>query len=84
MVMQCNEKPRLLRNIQIQSLAVELEMTEAEDLVEEVCKEVGWKWLHVRYCNDRQRLWTDIMEQQRKRLASIVTATLRLYKFYAR
>ena len=45
MVMQCDEKPRLLRNIQIQSLAVELEKTEAEDLVEEVCKEVGRKWL---------------------------------------
>ena len=45
MVMQCDEKPRLLWNIQIQSLAVELEKTEAEDLVEEVCKEVGRKWL---------------------------------------
>ena len=45
MVLQCDEKPRLLRNIQIQSLAVELEKTEAEDLVEEVCKEVGRKWL---------------------------------------
>ena len=40
MVMQCDEKPRLLRNIQIQALAVELEKTKAEDLVEEVCKEV--------------------------------------------
>ena len=43
--MQCDEKPRLLRNIQIQALAAELEKTEAEDLVEKVCKEVGQKWL---------------------------------------
>ena len=35
------QKPRLLRKIQIQALAVELEKAEAEDLVEEVCKEVG-------------------------------------------
>ena len=79
-----DEKPRLLRNIQTQSLAVELEKTEAEDLVEEVCKEVGRKWLHVKYFNDRQRLWTDIVERQRERLASIDTAALRLYEFYAR
>ena len=45
MVMQCTEKLQLLRNIQIQALAAELEKTEVEDLVEEVCKEVGWKWL---------------------------------------
>ena len=84
MVMQCDEKPQLLRNIQMQSLAVELEETEVEDLVEEVCKEVGRKWLHVRYFNDRQRLWMDIMEQQGEQLTSIVTAALRLYEFYAR
>ena len=66
MVMQCDKKLRLLRNIQIQSLAVELEKTEAEDWVEEVCKEVGRKWLNVRYSNNRQRLWTDIVEQQRE------------------
>ena len=66
MVIQCNEKPRLLPNIQIQALAVELEKTEAEDLVEEVCKEVMGSGYHVRYFNDRQRLWTDIMEQQRE------------------
>ena len=84
MVIQYDEKPRLLQNIQIQSMAVELEKTEAEDLVEEVCKEVGRKWLHVRYFNDCQHLWTDIMEQQRERLASIVTTALRLYEFYAK
>ena len=39
---------------------------------------------HVRYFNDCQHLWTDIMEQQRERQASIVTAALRLYEFYAR
>ena len=72
-----------METLQIQSLAVELEKTEAEDLVEEVCKEVGRKWLDVRYFNDRQRLWTDIMEQQRERLAGIITTALRLYEFYA-
>ena len=66
MVMQYDKKPRLLRNIQIQSLAVESEKTEVEDLVEEVCKEVDRKWLNARYLNDHQRLWTDIMEQQRE------------------
>ena len=39
MAMQCNKKPQLLRNVQIQALAVESEKTEAEDSVE-VCK----KW----------------------------------------
>ena len=39
--MQCDEKLRLLQNIQIQALAFELEKAEAEDLVEEVCKEVA-------------------------------------------
>ena len=38
--------------IYIQALAVELEKTEAEDLVEEVCKEVGRKWLE-----ERRVLW---------------------------
>ena len=37
--MQCDKKPQLLRNVQIQALAVESEKTEAEDSVE-VCK----KW----------------------------------------
>ena len=83
MAMQCEEKPRLLRKIQIQTVAAELEKAEAKNLVEEVCKEVGSGY-HVRYFNDRQRLWTDIMEQQRERLASIVAAALRLYEFYAR
>ena len=65
------------------ALAVELEKTEAEDLVEDMCKEVGSGY-HVRYFNDCQRLWMDIMEQQRERLASIVAAALRLYEFYTR
>ena len=39
---------------------------------------------HVRYFNDRQHLWMDIMEQQHERLTSIVTAALCLYEFYAR
>ena len=39
---------------------------------------------HVRYFNDRQRLWIDIMEQRRERQASIVTAALYLYGFCTR
>ena len=41
MAMQYDEKPRLLQKIQIQALAAELEKAEAEDLVEELFKEVG-------------------------------------------
>ena len=33
MVIQCDEKPRLLQKIQIQVLAAELEKAEAEDSV---------------------------------------------------
>ena len=82
MAMQCEEKPRLLK-LEMQTVAAELEKAEAKNLVEEVCKELGSVY-HVRYFNDRQHLWTDIMEQQRERLASIVAVALRLYEFYAR
>ena len=41
MAMQCEEKLQLLRRIQIQMVAAELEKAEAKKLVEEVCKEVG-------------------------------------------
>ena len=58
MAMQCEEKPQLLQKIPIQVLAAELEKTEAEDLVEEVCKEVGSGY-HVRYFNDSQHLWNN-------------------------
>ena len=75
--MQCHEKPRLLQKIQIQALVAELENAEAEDLVE-LFKEVG---LGYTIFDDRQRLWTDVMEQQCERLASIVTAALCLYGF---
>ena len=77
MAMQCDEKPRLLQKIQIQALAAELEKAEAEDLVE-LFKEVGDL---ATIFDDRQRLWTDVMEQQRERLASIVAAALCLYDF---
>ena len=41
MVMQCDEKPRLLQKMQIQALAAELQKAGAEDMVEELFKEVG-------------------------------------------
>ena len=63
----------MLQKKQMQALAAELEKTEAEDLVEEVCKEVGSGY-HFRYFSDRQCLWMDIVEQQCKLLASVVTA----------
>ena len=40
MAMQCDKKPQLLWKVQMWVLAVELEKTEVEELVEEVCKEV--------------------------------------------
>ena len=40
-------------------MAFEIEKTEAEDLVE-LCTEFGSGY-HVRYFNDRQRLWTNII-----------------------
>ena len=41
MAMQCKEKPRLLHKKQMQALAAELEKTELDNLVEEVCKQAG-------------------------------------------
>ena len=38
MAMQCEEKPRLLRKIQIQTVAAELEKAEAKNLGEEKCE----------------------------------------------
>ena len=55
MVMQCNENWAAIvaEDIQIQALAAELKKAEAEDLVEEVCKEEGIGY-HVRYFSDHQ------------------------------
>ena len=55
-MMQYDEKTRLLQKIQIQALAAELEKTEAEDLVEELFKEVGIGY-HVRVCG--QMSWNN-------------------------
>ena len=81
MAMQCEEKPRLLRKIQVQALADELQ--KAEYLMEEVCKEVGSGY-HVRYFTRVTVSIIGPMEQQHKRLATIVAAALRLYEFYTR
>ena len=78
MAMQCEEKLRMLRKKQLQALAAELVKMETEGLLEEVCKHVGSGY-HVSYFSDRQRLWTNITEQQRERLASVVAAALHLY-----
>ena len=58
-VMQCDEKLRLLR-IQLQALAAELEKQRQKILWS--C--LKWELVHVRYFNDRQCLWMDVMEQQ--------------------
>ena len=75
--MQCEEKLRLLRKIQIQMVAAELEKAEAKNWWRRCVKK--WEVATMSYFNDHQRLWTDIMEQQRKRLASIIAAALHLY-----
>lgn len=41
MAMQSNNKLRLLQKMQIQALAAKLENAEAEESLDEVCKEVG-------------------------------------------
>ena len=79
MAMHCKEKPRLLCKKQLQALAAELEKMETEDLMEEVCKQVGSGY-HVSYINDCQHLWTEIAEQQCKRLASIIAAVLHYFE----
>ena len=61
MAMQCEEKPRLLRKIQIQTVAAELEKAEAKNLVEEVCKEVGSGY-HVRYFKGVCKRWTGLLD----------------------
>ena len=59
-----------------------MEKTE-EELVEEVRKNLKSGY-QVIYFNDCLCLWTDIMKQQCERQASVVTAAVHLYDFYAR